>query len=61
MKNLPDVDIQALFALSQNKGQDAKQLAEETYHDVLNVLKEKASKAKKIAEEGKEEAKDKST
>lgn len=52
--------MQALLTLSQSKGQDAKQLAEETYRDVLNVLREKASKAKKIVEEGKDEAKDKS-
>ena len=43
--------------LSQEKSGDAKQLAEETYRDVLKVLLEKAGKAKKIAEEGKEEVK----
>ncbi|KIP08392.1 hypothetical protein PHLGIDRAFT_127017 [Phlebiopsis gigantea 11061_1 CR5-6] len=59
LKNLSDVDVQALIALSQSKGQDAKQLAEETYKDVLSLLKEKAGKAKKIADEGKDEAKSK--
>ena len=51
--------MQALIALSQSKGQDAKHLAEETYKEVLDLLKEKASKAKKIVDEGKDEAKGK--
>ncbi len=43
--------------LSQKKGQDAKQLAEETYQEIFKVLQEKAGKAKKIVEEGKDEVK----
>ncbi|PSR81194.1 hypothetical protein PHLCEN_2v6529 [Hermanssonia centrifuga] len=52
-----DIDLQALMQLSQKKGQDAKQLAEETYQEIFKVLQEKAGKAKKIVEEGKDEVK----
>ncbi|KAI0825536.1 hypothetical protein BC629DRAFT_1256457, partial [Irpex lacteus] len=54
---MSDVDIQALVKLSQSKSGEAKQLAEETYREILGVLKEKAGKAKKIADEGVDEAK----
>ena len=58
---MSDVDIQALMALSKNKTGDAKQLAEETYRDVLKVLQEKAAKAKKITDAGVAEAKSKTS
>ncbi|KAI0690907.1 hypothetical protein BC835DRAFT_1417494 [Cytidiella melzeri] len=59
--NIPDVDIQSLVELSKNKSGDAKQLAEETYRDIMQVLQEKAGKAKKMAEEGKGEVKSKTS
>jgi hypothetical protein len=38
--------------------EDAKQLAEETFSDVMSVLKDKAGKAKKIAEKSKDDTKE---
>ena len=45
--------------ISRERGQDAKQLADETYHDVMKVLQEKSAKARKIAQESKENVKEK--
>lgn len=57
LKKVPDLDVDALTQIAQNKGDDAKKLMGETYEDILKVLQDKANKAKKIAGEGKEEAK----
>ena len=60
LKSLSDVDIQALIEVSQKKGKEAEELAQETYRDVLKVLQEKSLKAKKLADEGQREARAKS-
>lgn len=46
--------------MSQKKGKEAEELAQETYRDVLKVLQEKSLKAKKLADEGQREARAKS-
>jgi soluble cytochrome b562 len=61
LKKMSDVDLQSLVELSKNKSGDAKQLAEETYRDILKILQEKADKAKKIAKEGADEANSKTS
>ncbi|KDQ57699.1 hypothetical protein JAAARDRAFT_207184 [Jaapia argillacea MUCL 33604] len=43
-------DVQVLIKLSQERGEEAKQLAQETYRDLLKVLEDKAQKAKRLAE-----------
>lgn len=58
LKKVPNA--QALIALSQDKGDDAKKLAQETWDDVLKVLDDKGKKAKALAEATKEEAVQKS-
>lgn len=60
LKSLSDIDIQALIEVSQKKGKEAEELAQETYRDVLKVLQEKSVKAKKLADEGQSEARAKS-
>ncbi|KAG8943366.1 hypothetical protein FRC04_002922 [Tulasnella sp. 424] len=50
------IDISSLSKIATSKSEDAKKLLEETYSDVLSVLKEKSEKAKKLAEDAKEEA-----
>ncbi|CAE6384949.1 unnamed protein product [Rhizoctonia solani] len=44
-------NLQALFKITQSHGEDAQKLAQETYEDVLKVLKEKAEKAKRLADQ----------
>ncbi|TFY58917.1 hypothetical protein EVJ58_g6114 [Rhodofomes roseus] len=61
LKKVPDVNVEALMQVAQSRGDDAKKLMGETYEDILKVLQEKAKKAEKIAAEGKEEAKQKSS
>ncbi|KAF7792331.1 hypothetical protein EIP86_003367 [Pleurotus ostreatoroseus] len=53
-KHLP-VDIKALVQVTQKRGEEAKELARETFRDVHKVLQEKAEKARQLGEEGKEE------
>ncbi|KAK7692560.1 hypothetical protein QCA50_004190 [Cerrena zonata] len=53
-------DLKTFTELSQKHGEDAKKLAKETYDEIFKVLQDKAQKAKKIAEETKEDGKDKS-
>jgi len=55
---LPDVKV--FIQLSQERGDDAKKLAKETYDDIFKVLEEKSSKAKELVSKTKEETKDKS-
>ncbi|KAJ1304443.1 hypothetical protein OPQ81_005590 [Rhizoctonia solani] len=45
-------DLRELFKLAQSRSDDAQKLTRETYEDVLNVLKEKAEKAKHLANNG---------
>ncbi|KAI0342149.1 hypothetical protein BDW22DRAFT_1484995 [Trametopsis cervina] len=61
LKKMSNVDVQSLVELSMNKSGDAKQLAEETYRDILKVLQEKSDKASKLAKDTAEEAKSKSS
>ncbi|CUA74518.1 hypothetical protein RSOLAG22IIIB_11278 [Rhizoctonia solani] len=44
-------NLRALFKVTQSHGEDAQKLAQETYEDVLKVLKEKAEKAKRLADQ----------
>ncbi|THH32506.1 hypothetical protein EUX98_g1698 [Antrodiella citrinella] len=59
IENAPDMKV--FVQLSQQKSEEAKQLAKETYDDVLKVLEEKAKKARGLVDETKEEAKEKSS
>ncbi|KAI8975817.1 hypothetical protein BD414DRAFT_496993 [Trametes punicea] len=53
LKRLPDVKV--FVKVSQDRREDAKKLAEETYEAVLQVLEEKGRKAKQLSEEVKED------
>ncbi|CAE6428769.1 unnamed protein product [Rhizoctonia solani] len=44
-------DLRELFKIAQSRSDDAQKLTRETYDDVLKVLKEKAEKAKRLANE----------
>ncbi|KAG8921876.1 hypothetical protein FRC00_008100, partial [Tulasnella sp. 408] len=59
LETAKDIDISALSQIATSKSEDAKKLLEETYSDVLSVLKEKSEKAKKLAEGAKDEAEQK--
>ncbi|KAI0082051.1 hypothetical protein K474DRAFT_1655985 [Panus rudis PR-1116 ss-1] len=50
----------AFSELAKNRGEDAKNLAKETYDDIVKLLQEKSKKASKLAEEAKEETKENS-
>lgn len=50
------VDIKTLVQITRQKGDEAKELAQETFRDVHKVLQEKAEKARKLSEEAKDEA-----
>ncbi|KAG8943371.1 hypothetical protein FRC04_002927 [Tulasnella sp. 424] len=56
LETAKDIDISSLSKIATSKSEDAKKLLEETYSDVLSVLKEKSEKAKKLAEGAKEDA-----
>ncbi|KAG8738810.1 hypothetical protein FRC10_006463 [Ceratobasidium sp. 414] len=49
--------IKELFKVAQSKSGDAQKLTQETYDDILKVLKDKAEKAKNLAESATAEAK----
>ncbi|KAF8608722.1 hypothetical protein BDV93DRAFT_465679 [Ceratobasidium sp. AG-I] len=53
-------DLQVLFKIAQSKSGDAQKLTQETYDDILKVLKEKAEKAKKLGESAAKDAKESS-
>jgi len=53
-------DLQELFKIAQSKSGDAQKLTQETYDDILKVLKEKATKAKKLGESAAKDAKESS-
>ena len=55
LKRVPDVKV--FVKVSQERREDAKKLAQETYEAVLQVLEEKGQKAKQLAEEVKEDTK----
>ncbi|KAG8902721.1 hypothetical protein FRC01_009487, partial [Tulasnella sp. 417] len=55
LETAKDIDISSLSQIATSKSEDAKKLMEETYSDVLSVLKEKSEKAKKLAEGAKED------
>ncbi|KAI0655905.1 hypothetical protein C8Q70DRAFT_1016263 [Cubamyces menziesii] len=55
LKRVPDVQV--FVKVSQERREDAKKLAQETYEAVLQVLEEKGQKAKQLAEEVKEDTK----
>ncbi|CDO69303.1 hypothetical protein BN946_scf184976.g22 [Trametes cinnabarina] len=59
LKRLPDVKI--FVKVSQERSEDAKKLAEETYEAVLQVLEEKGKKAKQLTEEVKDDTKKESS
>ncbi|KAH9847623.1 hypothetical protein C2E23DRAFT_741369 [Lenzites betulinus] len=59
LKRIPDVKV--FVKVSQDKREEAKKLAQETYEAVLQVLEEKGKKAKALSEEVKEDAKGKSS
>jgi len=48
--------VQALLTAVKERGDDAKQLAQETWQDVVRVLEEKGKKAEKLGKEVKDEA-----
>ncbi|KAG8707955.1 hypothetical protein FRC08_000195 [Ceratobasidium sp. 394] len=50
-------NLKDLFKVAQSKSGDAQKLTQETYDDILKVLKDKAKKAKHIAESAADEAK----
>lgn len=50
------VDIKTLVQITRKKGDEAKELAQETFRDVHKVLQEKAEKARSLSEEAKDEA-----
>lgn len=49
-----------MLNLANERSEEAKKLAKETYQDVLKVLEEKGKKAKEIAERAKADAEKKS-
>ena len=51
-------NLEAVPKLANERSQEAKKLAEETFTDVLNVLNEKGKKAKALTEKTKDDAKD---
>ncbi|KAI0743833.1 hypothetical protein C8Q80DRAFT_1183375 [Daedaleopsis nitida] len=55
LKRMPDVKV--FVKVSQEKSEDAKKLAKETYEAVLEVLEEKGKKAKRLSEEVQQDAK----
>ncbi|RPD63871.1 hypothetical protein L227DRAFT_572311 [Lentinus tigrinus ALCF2SS1-6] len=55
LKRMPDVQV--FVKVSQERSEDAKKLAKETYEAVLQVLEEKGKKAKQLSEEVKEDTK----
>ncbi|OJT01839.1 hypothetical protein TRAPUB_7704 [Trametes pubescens] len=59
LKRVPDVKV--FVKVSQDKREEAKKLAQETYEAVLKVLEEKGKKAKQLSEEVKEDTKKKSS
>ncbi|KAI0633350.1 hypothetical protein C8Q77DRAFT_1217776 [Trametes polyzona] len=54
LKRVPDVKV--FVKVSQERREDAKQLAQETYEAVLQVLEEKGKKAKQLSEQAKEDS-----
>ncbi|KAI0690194.1 hypothetical protein C8T65DRAFT_672032 [Cerioporus squamosus] len=59
LKRMPDVKV--FVKVSQERSEDAKKLAKETYEAVLQVLEEKGKKAQQLSEEVKEDTKKKSS
>ncbi|KAI0356215.1 hypothetical protein OH77DRAFT_1423818 [Trametes cingulata] len=59
LQRVPDVKV--FVKVSQDRREDAKKLAQETYEAVLKVLEEKGQKAKQLSEEVKEDTKRKSS
>ncbi|RDX50135.1 hypothetical protein OH76DRAFT_1381302 [Lentinus brumalis] len=59
LERIPDVKV--FVKVSQERGEDAKKLAKETYEAVLQVLEEKGKKAKQLSEEVKDDTKKKSS
>ena len=59
MKRMPDVKV--FVKVSQERSEDAKKLAKETYEAVLQVLEEKGKKAKQLSEEVKKDTKNRSS
>ncbi|KAI0675032.1 hypothetical protein C8Q78DRAFT_1010127 [Trametes maxima] len=59
LSRVPDVKV--FVKVSQERREDAKKLAQETYEAVLEVLEEKGKKAKQLSEEVKEGTKRKSS
>ncbi len=59
LERMPDVKV--FVKVSQERGEDAKKLAKETYEAVLQVLEEKGKKAKQLSEEVKDDTKKKSS
>ena len=59
LKRMPDVKV--FVKVSQERSEDAKKLAKETYEAVLQVLEEKGKKAKQLTEEVKEDTKNRSS
>ncbi|KAI0373383.1 hypothetical protein BV20DRAFT_989057 [Pilatotrama ljubarskyi] len=59
LKRVPDVKV--FVKVSQDRREDAKKLAQETYEAVLQVLEEKGQKAQQLSEEVKEDTKKKSS
>ena len=55
VRRMPDMKV--FVRVSQERGEDAKKLAQETYEEVMRVLQEKAKKAKQLSEEAKKDAK----
>ncbi|KAG9119799.1 hypothetical protein FRC07_005009 [Ceratobasidium sp. 392] len=54
-------DLKELFKVAQSKSGDAQKLTQETYDEILKVLKNKAEKAKKLGESAAKEAKESSS
>ena len=52
--------VQALLTAVKERGDDAKQLAQETWQDVVNVLEEKGKKAKELGDRLEEDVEKKS-
>lgn len=52
-------NARALLELSKDKGEDASKLAKETWEEVLKVLEAKGQKARELANDAKEEGKQK--
>ncbi|KAI0829630.1 hypothetical protein BC628DRAFT_1408486 [Trametes gibbosa] len=55
LKRIPDVKV--FVKVSQDRGEEAKKLAQETYEAILQVLEEKGKKAKALSEVVKEDVK----